>query len=150
MYVKLKKSKVLDHFVRGQIFGHIKTNPGAHYNEIKEVLGVANGVLAHHLRTLEREEFIKSRKDGLLKRFYPMDMNIDIDKHGIQVSQAQMEIVNIIKQQPGISQSEIARLLNKDRRAIAYHIKEMERMSMIRLERSGRESSCFLGDVELD
>jgi len=149
MYVKLKKSKVLDHFVRGQIFGHIKTNPGAHYNEIKEVLGVANGVLAHHLRTLEREEFIKSRKEGNLKRFYPMDMNIEVDKHGIQLSQAQIEIINILKQNSGISQSDIARRLNKDRRAIAYHIKEMERMNMVRLERNGRETNCYLGDVEI-
>ncbi|MCK5024098.1 MAG: hypothetical protein KAR56_00610, partial [Thermoplasmata archaeon] len=87
LYVKLKKGKVLDHFVRGQIFGHIQTNPGSHYNEIKDVLGVANGVLAHHLRTLEREVFIKSKKEGKLKRFYPADMDIEIDKHGIQLSE---------------------------------------------------------------
>ncbi len=118
LYVKLKKGKVLDHFVRGQIFGHIQTNPGAHYNEIKEVLGVANGVLAHHLRTLEREEFIKSKKEGKLKRFYPSDMDIEVDKHGIQLSEAQLEIIDAIRQNPGVSQSDIARSLNKDRRAI--------------------------------
>lgn len=144
LYVRLKRGVVLDHFVRGQIFGHIKTNPGTHYNQIKDVLGVANGVLAHHLRTLEREEFIKSRTDGKLKRFYPAEMNIEIDKNGIQLSEPQLEIIDIIRQNPGTTQSDIARNMNKDRRAIGYHIKQLERMNVIRLEKSGRECFCYL------
>ncbi len=148
LYVKLKKGKVLDHFVRGQIFGHIQTNPGSHYNEIKDVLGVANGVLAHHLRTLEREVFIKSKKEGKLKRFYPADMDIEIDKHGIQLSEAQLEIIDEIRQKSGVSQSDIARALNKDRRVIAYHIKQFDRMNIIRLEKSGRETGCYLEEME--
>jgi len=65
LYSKIKREKVLDHFIRGQIFGYIMANPGEHYNSIKQALDMTNGSLAHHLRTLERERFVKSKRFGL-------------------------------------------------------------------------------------
>ena len=35
-----------------------------------------NGALAYHLKTLEREDLIKSQTDGKFKRFYPYEMNV--------------------------------------------------------------------------
>src|SRR6266702_4746015 len=55
LYTRLKKEEVLDHFVRGQVFGVIKAEPGTNFTEIRDDLGLSNGTLAYHLRTLEVE-----------------------------------------------------------------------------------------------
>jgi DNA-binding MarR family transcriptional regulator len=142
IYTRLRRQQMLDHFIRGEIYGHIKTNPGTHYNRIRKLLNVNNGTLAYHLTTLEKAEFIKSRKDGKFKRFYPGDTPIPIGK-GIYLSKLQDEIVTIIKKQPGIKQSVIAKKLNKSRQTINYNIKQLEFMDIIKIENVGRESYCY-------
>jgi DNA-binding transcriptional ArsR family regulator len=80
LYSRIKKEEVLDHFVRGQIYGFIVSNPGEHYNSIRERLKVTNGTLSYHLRTLEVQGFIKSRKESIYRRFYPVEMKFPRDK----------------------------------------------------------------------
>jgi len=150
LFVKLKKDKVLDQFVRGQIFGHIKTNPGTHYSEIKRIINVANGTLAYHLNTLEREEYIKSETDGNLKRFYPINFKIPQGTEGIKLSDGQIEIVKLVKTKPGLLQAEIAQILGKDRQLINYHVKQMIQFKILQLEKQGRETRCYLHEDYLE
>ena len=59
MYTRIQKDDELDKFVRGQIYGYIKTNPGVHYNKIRREIDIKNGTLSYHLRVLEKTELIK-------------------------------------------------------------------------------------------
>jgi hypothetical protein len=70
LYMKVRKEKVLDNFMRGRIYQFIIHCPGAHLRFIKRVLGVEMGVLCHHLKVLERSGLIRSDKRGNLKRFF--------------------------------------------------------------------------------
>ena len=75
MFTRVQKDDVLDQFVRGEIYGYVKTNPGATYNEIMQKLGLKNGTLSYHLHMLEKMEMIKSRLEGIRYRaFYPTGM----------------------------------------------------------------------------
>jgi DNA-binding transcriptional ArsR family regulator len=75
MYTRIQKEDVLDQFVRGQIYGYIRTNPGVHYNQIRRGIDVKNGTLSYHLSVLEKTELVKSRREGLRYRaFYPTGM----------------------------------------------------------------------------
>ncbi len=142
LYTKLKREKVLDHFVRGKIYGYILANPGEHYNAIREALDLTNGSLAHHLRTLEREGFIKSKKFGVFRRFYPMKMKIPDDS--LMVNEIQKTIMAIIKKHPGISQKEIAADINLTPPTVNYHIGILSRLGLIQVTRSGRRTECYL------
>jgi hypothetical protein len=59
LYTRIHGKKTLDNFVRGQVFGHIQSQPGTHFNDIKKTLQLGNGNLAYHLQKLEKEGFIK-------------------------------------------------------------------------------------------
>src|SRR3989337_3529033 len=96
LYSKIKRERVLDHFVRGQIFGYIQANPGEHYNAIKDALGLTNGSLAHHLRTPEREQFLKSKRYGLYRRFYPMNYRLPAED-AYQPNEIQGTILRVIR-----------------------------------------------------
>jgi predicted transcriptional regulator len=145
LYVRLKKKDVLSHFTRGQIFGYIQANPGAHYNAIIQYLDLHNGVGAYHLKVLEREGYIKSVRDGIYKRFYPRNMRIPEKR--LHLSRIQRDVLGEIQKHPGISQKQIARLLDESKQVINYNVKILENASLIRVERYGRETACYAGNV---
>jgi predicted transcriptional regulator len=147
LYSRMKKNTVLDHYVRGQIHGYIVANPGDHYNSIKEALKLNNGTLAYHLRVLEREGIVKSRSDGIYKRFYPSDMKVP-ENDGTRLTEIQKIIIKRIKETPGISQKEMSRLVGVSPSTINYHIDILKSAGLVRSERRGMRIGYFLEDME--
>ena len=136
LYSRLKGTKILSHSLREEIYNHIKKYPGDHYRSIMNKLNLKNGTLVHHLSRLEQEELIKSQKDGLYKRFYPIGMKIPQSDVGMyypdgtitynisdkQVSEIQMNILKAINNKPGCTQKDISEIINESRRVVNYHI----------------------------
>jgi predicted transcriptional regulator/uncharacterized membrane protein len=145
LYTKIKKDRVLDHYLRGKIHGYIIANPGEHYNAIKEQLNVTNGALSYHLRVLEREHYVRSRMDGIYKRFYPADMKLPTTQRNI--SSFQEVILTIVKNTQGLSQKDIAKRIGASSQVINYHIKILEESDLIRVDRSRRKSRVYATDT---
>ncbi len=61
---------MLDQFVRGQIYGYVRANPGDCYSSIRDSLELSNGVVTYHLGELERRGELESRLWGRFKRYY--------------------------------------------------------------------------------
>jgi predicted transcriptional regulator len=145
LYTRLKKDEVLEHFVRGQIYGYIVSNPGDHYSLIKEALKVNNGTLSHHLRTLEVQGFVKSRRDGALRRFYPIKMNIP-QGEGQQLSDLQLGILDIIRQTgtEGATQRFIADMIDASQQTVSYNLRALSRHGVVRIEQDGRRARYYI------
>ncbi|HEV8594662.1 MAG TPA: MarR family transcriptional regulator [Thermoplasmata archaeon] len=142
LYSRLKKEEVLDHFVRGQIYGYIAAHPGEHYNSLKDALKVTNGTLAHHLHTLEIQGFVKSLRDGIYKRFYPVEMSIPRDK-GIRLSDLQEHMLVLIRNDGGPTQQDIADRLCVSQQTVSYNLRHLSREGLIRMEKLGRTKRYF-------
>jgi predicted transcriptional regulator len=132
LYSKLSQKKVEDHEVRGLIRGYILANPGDHYSSIKKKLNLNNGTLAYHLKILEEREYIRSRRDGIYKRYYPMRMRID--PHSTPLSTQEM-ILNLIIENPGVSRRDVARGLEISRQVVNYHTKVLVNSGLITYKR---------------
>jgi len=137
LYSRLKKEEVLDHFVRGQIYGYIVSHPGQHYNLLRQDLRVTNGTLSHHLRTLEMMGFIKSARDGVFKRFYPVEVSIP-QARGVKLSDLQSSILDLVRGSGGPTQAEIAARLDVTQQTVSYNLRTLSREGAIRLEKDGR------------
>ena len=135
LYSRIKRENTLDNYIRGQIHGYILAKPGCHYNQIKLTLNLNNGTLAYHLRKLEREEFIKSVRDGMYKRFYPVGLKIP--KREIKLSAMQERILEIIRHHPGISQKEVAGEVGISAPAVIYHIGVLAGAKLVRSDKVG-------------
>ena len=135
LYSRIKRENTLDNYIRGQIHGYILAKPGCHYNQIKQTLNLNNGTLAYHLRKLEREEFIKSIRDGMYKRFYPVGLKIP--KREIKLSAMQERILDIIRHHPGISQKEVAGEVGISAPAVIYHIGVLAGAKLVRSDKVG-------------
>ena len=149
LYSRVKKEEVLDHFVRGQIYGYIMSHPGQHYNAIKQELKVTNGTLSHHLKTLEIQGFIKSHRDGTYKRFYPMGSSHS-KKKGIRLSDLQLSILDNLRQAPGLTQSEIAKSIGMSQQSISYNISILYRNEIIHYERNGVRKHYYINEDTTD
>ena len=149
MYTRIQKEDVLDQFVRGQIYGFIRTNPGAHYNQILRQIGVKNGTLSYHLGVLEKTELIKSRREGLKYRaFYPSGMIFPKEER-FRLTDLQIKIIASITNHPGMTQKEIARLLSQKPQTVNYNIKVLDQAGLIDVEKKGRKTICYPApDVE--
>jgi len=151
LFTKLKKEKVLDNFIRGQLYGYIIANPGDHYASIKSVLGLKNGTCAYHLRVLEREKFIKTTWDGLNKRFFPYEMSVPkIDKEPfteVHLSSVQKQIVDVIRSTPGVTQAEIAKRCGLSKQVVSYHITMMSKAMILKVERNGNRNECHIDEL---
>ncbi|UCH88776.1 MAG: winged helix-turn-helix transcriptional regulator, partial [Thermoplasmata archaeon] len=102
-----------------------------------------------HLDKLERDGVIKTKRDGTFKRYYPMGISINGEAKPI-LTDIQQQIKEIIVEHPGASQKEIVYLLDEPKAKINYHIKNMERKGIIRVERDEQGYTlCYLAaDVD--
>ena len=143
LYSRIQKEDVLDQFVRGQIFGFIKTNPGVHYNQIRRRMGIKNGTLSYHLSVLEKTDLIKSRREGLKYRaFYPSGMKFPQNER-FRLTELQIKILDLIKERNGINQKEIAKKMGKKPQTINYNIKVLKQADLITVVKKGRKTFCY-------
>jgi N-acetylneuraminic acid mutarotase/predicted transcriptional regulator len=130
--------------IKNSIRGYIIKNPGHSYNIIKRNLDLPNGTLTYNLKTLERAGLIKSERDGFHKRFYPGEARFV--NEAFEFTDIQQSIYNVIKENPGISQSDIATRLYISIQRLNYNVKLMVDARIIRLDREGNKTKCFLID----
>jgi predicted transcriptional regulator len=146
LYTRLKPEQVENQFVRGQILGYVKANPGETYSHIRKALKLSNGQFVYHARILESQGLIKSIKDGANRRFYPEGMRIPNEVKDVELNQVQRIIYTIILEYPGISQSRIAKMMKLAPSTVNYHVNIMSKVGVIERRRSGRLSLCFAAD----
>jgi predicted transcriptional regulator len=141
MYSKIKKENLLKNALRKRIMDYISDNPGIHYRAILSDLDLPMGSLSYHLNRLEKAQYIKSRQDGMYRRFYGKGKRAEMK---FFLSDIQESILSVIKENQGISQSKIANKINVSRKVVNYHINILDRAGLIFVETKGRESACFI------
>jgi len=140
MYSKIKRENLLNNAIRNRIYQHIKENPGKHYRAILKDLDLPMGVLTYHINRLEKAQYLNSRQDGMYRRFYIKGLKTDMK---FFLSDVQKSILNVIKENKGISQTGIADKIGVSRKVVNYHINILRQAGFIFVETNGRESACY-------
>ena len=70
-----------------------------------------------------------------------------IPEKRLHLSRIQRDILSEIQKHPSITQKEISKLLDESKQVVNYNVKVLESAGLIRMERVGRESSCFAGNI---
>jgi predicted transcriptional regulator len=135
----LKKDEVLDNKTRYALYGIISEKPGIHYSAIKEEFGLTNGVAAYHLEVLEREEFIRSIRDGRLKRFYSYDTKVPKNPK-MTPEETREAIIQLVRERPGISQKRIINELGIERASVGYFLRELVKEDQLVADKQWRNT----------
>lgn len=141
LYSKLRPEHILNNRLRKRIYVYVQNHPGEHFRSILTHLDLTNGTLAHHLHTLEKESLIRSQRDGLYRRFYPAGYKIDEKK--VSLSAIQSRIMELVLEEPGLSQKEISQKLKLSNSTVNYNIKSLADKGMVGVEKEGKSTSIL-------
>jgi hypothetical protein len=144
LYSRLQKDTLADEPTRQKLLKHIYSKPGANFTELKERIGLHNGTLAHHIYILENHQMITSQRSGRQRLFFPFgSTNKTRIRTLLITNKTQKEIIEIVKDNPGITQSMISQRLDVSRQKINYHVNSLVSNSILNLEKQGRITRLY-------
>ena len=102
-----------------------------------------NGALVYHREVLQREGLLRSRQEGMYRRFYTADTRPPpLLENG--TTEAQLRVLKAIQEMPGITQKELARFLGLRQSTLAYQIERLTATGTIAGNRTGRKVQYFV------
>jgi DNA-binding MarR family transcriptional regulator len=144
MYSRLQKDTLADEPTRQRLLTTIYTEPGSNFTLLKEKLGLHNGTLAHHLNILETNQMIASHRSGRQRLFFPYGSSNNTNiRNSLITNPTQKNIIQIVKEKPGITQSMISQQLGMSRQNINYHVNSLSNNSILKVERQGRITRLY-------
>lgn len=142
LYTRIRRQEVLQHETRERMHALVEREPGVTLTTLGRELGLAPGVLLHHLHTLEREGYLTSRREGRHRRFF-LPGSPAAAQAGPILTVAESEFLDLVRRRPGLSQSDIARELGTSRQLVNYHVKALARRGLVFLLDDGRSSRVY-------
>ena len=143
LYSRLQKDTLADEPTRQKLLKYIYSEPGANFKQLKDKLSLHNGTLAHHINILESHDVITSYRSGRQRLFFPIGINQNISRNTLITNDTQKNILNIVKNKPGITQSMISKKLNMSRQKINYHVNTLVDKAFLNIEKEGRITRLY-------
>ena len=121
---------------RGPIAGYLAATPGAHLSKIRVDLGLATGETQYHLRRLEKETVVESRRDGDYRRFFPAHRFDETEQIALGYLRRETPrgMVIALLRDPDATASDLASRLGVSRPTVSKHAAELERADVLSRE----------------
>lgn len=149
-FAKLRKEDILDNRLRDQILHLIKAEPGIHASDIARRVEAGWGTIVYHLSVLERNKLVSSLVDGRHKRFFPVGI-VDFSRRGqlgVLRNETTKTIFEMIANDPGIIQGEVAGRSGLSVPAAIWHLKRLEDAGLVGRAKEGRRVHYFANKEE--
>ena len=150
LYSRMERSDILDQSTRNDVYTEVSIKPGVNYSAIKKKLGLGTSSLVYHLEVLEREGYIRSKKEMGRKMFFPKSTGIPTDSTSIPVSTTlppspvQKKIIEYLKDSGQKTPKEIEEALELKRQTVSYSIRNLKRKGLVKTGGKGRNDPCEL------
>jgi len=123
---------------RNEILTYIRNRPGVTFRELARALGVGIGDLQYHLRKLEREGKVFSRKVGRRRYIFPAGFEDEAQRLLMAISTETRRKILLLLMEGPKSQGEIAGKLRVSQPTVSYHMRELEKLGVVKAERTGK------------
>jgi predicted transcriptional regulator len=149
---RLNLEQVLENENREKIINHILSDPGIHFNELERQVDISGGTLAWHLDILVTYKIIRKQRVGQYLVYYPYFdknpiSNLDLK---LQKSKTTLEILQLINDNPGMYQNQIAKRMDLNHKTVKYHLDKLLEANIIKFEKKGRRKVFYQDQVKLD
>jgi predicted transcriptional regulator len=116
--------------------GYLAATPGAHFSKIRDDLQLGTGETQHHLRQLEDDGVVESRKDGDYRRYYPAGQFSPFEQRvlGHLRRETQRGILVALLADPGVTAGDIAAQLDVSRPTVSKHGARLEDAGLLSRE----------------
>ncbi len=116
--------------------GYLSATPGAHFSKIRDDLQLGTGETQHHLRQLEDDDVVESRKDGDYRRYYPAGQFSEFEQIslGHLRRETQRGVLVALLEDPGATSGDIAAQLDVSRPTVSKHAARLEEAGLLSRE----------------
>ncbi len=135
----MSRDKVaLENQIRKMIYAHIVEYPGVSFSTLKRVYDLNDGTLRYHLNYLQRAQKIISKIEGGKLHYYPIakkviDSNLtNTNLRSHELTPHQEQILNAIKQSPGVNQTELMAKTSLQRHILTYNISQLIDLGIVK------------------
>lgn len=135
LFTRFGRGEILGHERRDLLFHYIHENPGRSLSDLARDVGLKNGVLLHHLHVLEAQEFIKSIREGMRRRYFVRGPRIAAPAY---LTPIQSRILETVRAQPGLTQRELSGVVGLPRQSVLYHTRRLAGAGLLDLASEGR------------
>lgn len=116
--------------------GYLAATPGAHFSKIRDDLQLGTGETQHHLRQLEDDGVVESRKDGDYRRYFPAGQFSPFEQRvlGHLRRTTQRGILAALLEDPDVTAGTIATDLDVSRPTVSKHAARLEDAGLLSRE----------------
>lgn len=144
----MKEGKISEN--RKMILDYIQENPGSHVRLISRELGMKMGTLRHHLRSLEKQNKITSRKERNLKTYFLAGTLGVEDKDVSSLFQQKRfkDIVMSVIQTPGSNHKTLSERIGLNPSSLSKYMRVLEERNIVYHEKTENEKRYYIVDRE--
>lgn len=142
-----------DMLTRGRLLGYLEANAGIHFSALRDALGLANGVTAYHLHTLESTGQVISWRDGKLRRYAISSLTKEeISRIKNPIAGTRLAILEVLSESGniGLSGTEIREKLEISRQLLSHHLSELRNGEMVEAASEARRPNWRLSETGMD
>ena len=142
-----------DLLTRGRILGYLEANSGIHFSALRDALGLANGVTAYHLHTLEGQGEVISWRDGKLRRYAVSSLTKEeLSRIRNPIGGTRLAILEVLADsgQIGLKGSDIKTKLQISRQLLSHHLSELKSAELVEPASKLRRPNWRLSSIGLE
>ena len=147
------KANQEDLLTRGRILGYLEANSGIHFSALRDALGLANGVTAYHLHTLEGQGQVISWRDGKLRRYAVSSLTKEeLSRIRNPIAGTRLAILEVLADsgQIGLKGSDIKTKLQISRQLLSHHLSELKSAELVEPASESRRPNWRLSSIGLE
>ncbi|MDD3621673.1 MAG: winged helix-turn-helix transcriptional regulator [Methanofollis sp.] len=152
-YRRISRHRPFDNPNRWQIFSCIKKNPGVTATEIATAMGVSRGTVHYHLTHLQDRSLINKIAKGKTIGYFVYNEKLDTAEEEILLhlkNTTKKNLLSALRETPGISQSEVAEVVEVSRPTVSWHMEQLIRDGLVEVKKAKGRVRYWLTHDALD
>ena len=140
LYTKLQKNQILAHKTRKELYSYLEKNPGVNYTQLRKAMSLGTSSLVHHLGILEKEGYIRSRKELGRRLFFPKGISLPLysGSSSLPPSPIQRQILDHLLIHGPTPLNGLANNLPMKRSTLNYSLYRLKDRGLVCSSRTGR------------
>jgi predicted ArsR family transcriptional regulator len=148
LFTRFEKDTVLGHPKREALYALILQDPGVSLQSLCDSTGLSRTAVTHHLRLMELQHLIVSKRMGRSRHYYENGGRFGRDQkdaYAVLQNDRSKAVADFVKQNPGAIQKAVCASLGIQASVAHWHLKRLQEAQLVEAVRHGRTVSYFAG-----
>jgi DNA-binding transcriptional ArsR family regulator len=148
LFTRFEKDTVLGHPKREALYALILQDPGVSLQSLCDSTGLSRTAVTHHLRLMELQHLIVSKRMGRSRHYYENGGRFGRDQkdaYAVLQNDRSKAVAQFVKQNPGAIQKAICAAVGVQASVAHWHLRRLQEAQIVEAVRNGRTVSYFPG-----